>query len=85
MHTVISNNKRKVRRIAMTNCHSDLDVLENLLSTHDWFYMYSDDHRVWSKGTDQASDIRRQIDICCGLGLSEEANLLYEQYQQYKT
>ena len=67
----------------MANCHPDLDELENLLSNHDWFYMYSDDHRVWRKGTDQAGEIRRQIDICCGLGLSEEANQLYEHYQKY--
>ena len=29
----------------MTNSHPDLDVLENLLSTHDWYYMYSDDEQ----------------------------------------
>ena len=67
----------------MANCHPDLDELENLLSTHDWFYMYSDDHRAWRKGTDHAGEIRRQIDICCGLGLREEANQLYENYQKY--
>ena len=67
----------------MTNSHPDLDVLENLLSTHDWYYMYSADHSVWQKGTDNASEIRRQVDICCGLGLSKEANEMYERYQKY--
>jgi len=67
----------------MSNAHPDLDVLENLLSKHDWYYMYSDDHRVWSKGSDMSTEIRRQVDICCGLGLSEEANALYEHYQKY--
>ena len=67
----------------MTNSHPDLDVLENLLSTHDWYYMYSDDHSVWQKGTDNASEIRRQVDICCGLELSKEANEMYERYQKY--
>ena len=67
----------------MTNSHPDLDALENLLSTHDWYYMYSDDHSVWQKGTDNASEIRRQVDICCGLGLSKEANEMYERYQKY--
>ena len=38
---------------------------------------------TWRKGTDHAGEIRRQIDICCGLGLSEEANTLYEKYQKY--
>ena len=47
------------------------------------YYMYSDDHSVWQKGTDNASEIRRQVDICCGLGLSKEANEMYERYQKY--
>ena len=46
--------------------HPDLEYLENLLSKHDWYYEYSDDHRAWSKGRDQAEEIRRQSDICCG-------------------
>ena len=81
MHTVISNNKRKARRLVMANSHPDLDILENLLSTHDWYYMYSDDHRAYTKGRSESNEIRRQVDICCGLGLSEEANTLYDKYK----
>ena len=33
------------------------------LKAHDWTYDYSDDHRVWSKGRDQAGEIRRLGDI----------------------
>tara|TARA_B100000212_G_scaffold221913_1_gene168169 strand:- start:1322 stop:1465 length:144 start_codon:yes stop_codon:yes gene_type:complete len=42
--------------------------------------MCANDGEVWRKGTDQATEIRRQMDICCGLGLSKEANDLYEHY-----
>ena len=66
----------------MANSHPDLDVLENLLSTHDWYFMYSDDHRAYSKGRSESNEIRRQMDICCGLGLSDKANQLYEHYQK---
>jgi len=47
--------------------------------------MYSDDHRAWTKGQNQADDIRRQMDICCGLGLSIEANALYEEHKPSNT
>lgn len=63
--------------------HPDLEYLENILSKHDWFYDYSDDHRAWSKGRDQADEIRRQVDICCGLGLSAEAQELINTYNPF--
>ena len=33
------------------------------LKAHDWTYDYSDDHRVWSRGRDEAYEIRRLGDI----------------------
>ena len=63
--------------------HPDLEYLENILSKHDWFYDYSDDHRAWSKGRDQADELRRQVDICCGLGLSAEAQELINTYNPF--
>jgi len=36
-----------------------------LLSAHDWFYDFSDDHSVWKRGTaerDKLNGIRRRID-----------------------
>jgi len=29
-----------------------------LLETHDWFYMYSDDHRYYTKGSDESARIQ---------------------------
>jgi hypothetical protein len=61
--------------------HADLTELERLLKSHDWYYQYSDDHTVWQRGSAQAEEIRRQKDICCGLGLDSIANELYNKYK----
>ena len=61
--------------------HADLTELERLLKSHDWYYQYSDDHSVWQRGRDQEGEIRRQKDICCGLGLDSIANELYNKYK----
>ncbi len=79
MHTEISNNKRRDRRFKM---HPDLNTLERLLKSHDWYYEYSDDHKVWQRGRDQRDEIRRQQDICCGLGLGEIAQQMVEKYSK---
>ena len=79
MHTEISNNKRRARRIKM---HPDLMTLERLLKTHDWYYNYSDDHSVWKRGVEQRDEIRRQQDICCGLGLGEIAQAMVDKYSK---
>ena len=44
--------------------HPDLLQLKTLLQHHDWYYQYSDDHKAWDKGKNQADEIRRQMDIC---------------------
>jgi hypothetical protein len=61
--------------------HPDLDTLEKLLKTHDWTYQYSDDHRAWKRGNEQAEEIRRQMNICCGLGLDNIAQELYNKHK----
>ena len=30
-----------------------------MLSRHDWYYDYSDDHSVWQKGRDASEQLRR--------------------------
>lgn len=45
----------------------DQDMAEyvSLLSRHDWFYQYSDDHQAWNKGRESAArltGLRRQLD-----------------------
>ena len=34
-----------------------LNEFYNMLSSHDWYYQYSDDHRVWRNGQDQYDKI----------------------------
>jgi hypothetical protein len=36
----------------------DLETLKSLLDAHDWFYTFSDDPRVYSKGTQEIEQIR---------------------------
>ena len=64
------------------NTHPDLVVLKTLLMKHDWTYQYSDDHRAWTKGQAEKDEIRKQMDICCGLGWSKAAKAMYEEYRQ---
>ena len=52
---------------------------ENLLKHHDWFYAYSDDHRVWRKGQDVEDNIDRLYKSCSKEN-KEKANLLYKKY-----
>ena len=85
MHTFISNNKRKSRYTSYGEekvMHPDLNTLEKLLKTHDWYYEYSDDHRVWQRGRDERDEIRRQQDICCGLGLGDIATAMVDKYSK---
>ena len=31
---------------------------QKLLESHDWYYHYSDDHRVWKRGQKEREDLR---------------------------
>lgn len=61
-----------------------LEELEKVLQIHDWYYEYSDDHRVWCKGRDQNNAImslRKELEKA---GLKEQADLLYKKYRPSK-
>ena len=36
-----------------------MNLYENKLRSHDWFYDYSDDHRVWQQGRDAYQELIR--------------------------
>lgn len=40
------------------------EIFQYILKTHDWYYTYSDDHRVYSKGADVSNliDVIRKQD-----------------------
>jgi len=52
---------------------------ERLLSHHDWYYSYSDDHGVWSAGERRSREIRCQLDTLKSGNFGEAAQLLYNQ------
>jgi len=39
----------------------DASEFFKLLEKHDWFYQYSDDHRAWTKGRDEAGRLQAII------------------------
>ena len=60
--TVWKHNKGEVRK----KFYSDacwgletfaLEMFEKMCKEHDWYYEYSDDHRVWQKGRDAYSKL----------------------------
>jgi hypothetical protein len=50
----------------------ELKEFDSLLSRHDWHYDYSDDHRVWSRGSES------NIKIMSAMRLSENHKALYD-------
>jgi len=57
-----------------------LDDLEQKLKTHDWFFMMSDDSRMFNKGGDEQTVIRSIMDELKSIGYFEDAKALYNQY-----
>lgn len=81
MNSICYNNQHNLtQEKTQMSIHPDLTTLEQVLKKHDWYFDYSDDHRVWERGRNEREEIRRQMDICCGLGLDTVANELYKKY-----
>ena len=57
-----------------------LDVLEDKLKKHDWFYMMSDDNRKYKEGTTQQIEIRKIIKQLEDIGYGADAKKLFNQY-----
>jgi hypothetical protein len=54
--------------------------LEELMKSHDWFYDYSDDHRIWERGRTQRAEIYSTADALRSMGYSSEVDRLFEEY-----
>ena len=81
MNSICYNNQHNLtQEKTQMSIHPDLTTLEQVLKKHDWYFDYSDDHRVWERGRNEREEIRRQMDICCGLGLNIIADELYKKY-----
>ena len=57
-----------------------LEKLEILLKTHDVYYTYSDDHKVWTKGTRERDSINLYYALLKEAGHLEAADELIKKY-----
>ena len=57
-----------------------MQQLEKALQSHDWYYMMSDDHRWYTRGSEQARNIRNLIVKLKDAGKGDEAEALYKSY-----
>ena len=57
--------------------------LDRLLATHDWYYNYSDDYTVWTRGQIErgAIDAEQRRLISEGLATAEELVVLADKYR----
>lgn len=56
--------------------------LDTALKSHDWYYMMSDDHRWYKRGSEQARQIHDLIQRLRGAGKGDEAEALYKSYHE---
>ena len=59
----------------------EMDLFEVMLQKHDWTYHYSDDHRYYTKGRDEAHKIRIMMERLEEAGLGDQAKELFEKYR----
>ena len=55
-----------------------LQDLERAMRNHDWYYQFSDDHRVWRAGTDHAVEIRNAMARLSARGFADEVNAIFQ-------
>lgn len=58
-----------------------LDKLKEMCEHHDWFYSFSDDHKVWEKGNEEIKAIREMMILCQESGMGREAKQIYENWK----
>ena len=61
-----------------------LDQLEAKLKAHDWYYMMSDDHRVYQNGSYEQQEIRSIMKDLEDLGYGKDAKDLFNQYAPHQ-
>ena len=55
-----------------------MDKLIELLRNHDWYFEYSDDHKVWQRGVTQRAAINAEAER---LGQPELVKQAFEEYK----
>ena len=59
----------------------EMELFEQMLQNHDWTYHYSDDHRYYTKGRDEAHKIRVMMERLQESGFGAQAKELFEKYR----
>lgn len=59
----------------------EMELFEQMLQNHDWTYHYSDDHRYYTKGRDEAHKIRVMMERLEASGQGDQAKELFEKYR----
>jgi hypothetical protein len=62
----------------------NLEILEEKLKRHDWYYQYSDDHSAWKRGCRQAEEIQNIMENLKQNDFGQQAKDLYNKYLNNK-
>ena len=62
------------------NIEELIQQYEEKLSSHDWYYVYSDDHRIWTSGEAQSRELNKLSKSLVDLGQATKEKELYNQY-----
>ena len=57
------------------------ESFEHLLKIHDWYYSYSDDHRVWQRGQTAEDTLQRRFRSLKEVD-APRAQALYDKYKK---
>lgn len=57
-----------------------LEMFDAMCKGHDWYYQYSDDHSVWTRGRDAESKMLGKKRALHQMGLGESAEQIYNTY-----
>jgi len=63
---------------------AEIKRLRHLMQQHDWYYKYSDDHRVWAAGNKEDGMIRGLAKQLRKRGHTSEVEELYKQHDPRK-
>lgn len=57
-----------------------LEMFEDLCKNHDWYYAYSDDHRVYTAGREAEGRLNARYNWLCKKPIAASAKLIWDQY-----
>lgn len=58
-----------------------IELYREKLAFHDWTYEYSDDHRVWQKGTQQRDELKKiQLELVALGATMKEVKTIWNEY-----